>query len=142
MRAILLTSALALSIAAGPALAQEFGSADEARAMLEAAVVAVEADEAAALAAFTDGDLYVFCGGPDGLLSAHGANADLIGVDLRALVDADGTPFGAAFYDTAVAGEFTIVEYVWPRPGEEDPLPKASYVTMAGDQLCGVGYYP
>lgn len=117
--------------------------------MLEAAVVAVEADEAAALAAFTAGeapfkdrDLYVFCGGPDGKLTAHGANPDLIGGDVRAFVDADGTPFGAAMYDIAVAGEFNTVSYVWPRPGEDDPVPKSSYVTMAGDQLCGVGYYP
>ena len=56
MRTILLTSALALSVSAGPALAQELGSPEEARAMLEAAVVAIEADEAAALAAFTAGE--------------------------------------------------------------------------------------
>ena len=134
MRTILLRSALALSLAAGPAVAQDYGSADEARAMLEAAVVALEVDEAAALAAFTAGDapfkdrdLYVFCGGPDGMMTAHGADPDLVGVELRALVDEAGTPFGAAFYDTAVEGEFNTVEYVWPRPGESEPLPKASY---------------
>lgn len=149
MRTLLLTSALALSIAAAPAPAQDFGSADDARAMLEAAVAALEADEAAALAAFTAGDapfkdrdLYVFCGGPDGLLTAHGADAGLVGIDLRGLVDEAGTPFGAAFYDTAVAGEFKTVEYLWPRPGETEPIPKASYVTLVGDQMCGVGYYP
>lgn len=148
MRSVMM-SALAFAVAAGSALAQDFGSADEARAMLESAVTALEADEAAALAAFTAGeapfkdrDLYVFCGGPDGLMSAHGADAGLIGRDVRALTDVAGTKFGAAFYETAVAGEFNTVEYLWPRPGETEPMPKASYVTMAGGQMCGVGYYP
>jgi hypothetical protein len=30
---------------------------------------------------------------------------------------------------------------VWPRPGETAPSPKTSYVTKAGNQICGVGYY-
>ena len=143
------TSVLALALAAGSALAQDFGTAEEAQAMLEAAVAAIDADEAAALAAFTAGeppfldrDLYVFCGGADGLLSAHGANAALIGEEMRALVDANGFAFGEAFYATAVEDEHRTVEYHWPRPGETEPVAKVSYVTMAGDQMCGVGYYP
>lgn len=116
--------------------------------MLEAAVEAIEAEKAAALAAFTAGeapfkdrDLYVFCGGPDGKLTAHGAIADLVGGDAFAITDADGKRFGLELYDTAVAGELNVVNYVWPRPGEEDPVPKSSYVTMAGDQMCAVGFY-
>ncbi|MEZ5863930.1 MAG: cache domain-containing protein [Geminicoccaceae bacterium] len=149
MRSVLMASALALAVAAGSAMAQEFGSADEARAMLEQAVVALEADEAAALAAFTAGeapfkdrDLYVFCGGPDGLMSAHGADPGLVGRDVRELTDVAGTKFGVAFYESAVEGEFNTVEYLWPRPGGTEPLPKASYVTLVGGQMCGVGYYP
>ena len=60
---------------------------------------------------------------------------------MRAFVDADGTRFGAKMSDIAVAGAFNTVDYVWPRPGEEDLVPKSSYVTMAGDQLCGIGDY-
>jgi hypothetical protein len=30
---------------------------------------------------------------------------------------------------------------VWPRPGETEAVPKASYVTKVDDQICGVGYY-
>lgn len=149
MRSFMMTSALTLAVAGGSALAQEYGSAEEARAMLEQAVEALEADEAAALAAFTAGkapfkdrDLYVFCGGPDGLMSAHGADPGLVGRDVRELTDAAGTKFGVAFYESAVSGEFNIVEYLWPRPGGTEPLPKASYVTLAGGQMCGVGYYP
>jgi signal transduction histidine kinase len=148
MRKVLAMSALALTLAAGQGLAQDHGTAEEARAMLEAAVAALEADEAAALTAFTAGeppfrdrDLYVFCAGADGIMSAHGANTALIGENLRALADVNGFAFGEAFYATAVAGEYRTVEYHWPRPGESEPAAKVSYLTMAGDQLCGVGYY-
>jgi signal transduction histidine kinase len=149
MGKVWVTSVVALALGAGSALAQDFGTAEEAQAMLEVAVAAIDADEAAALAAFTAGespfrdrDLYVFCGGADGILSAHGANAALIGEDMRALVDTNGFAFGEAFFATAVAGEYRTVEYHWPRPGETKPAAKVSYVTMAGDQMCGVGYYP
>jgi len=143
------TSVLALALGAGSALAQDFGTAEEAQAMLEAAVAAIDADEAAALAAFTAGqppfrdrDLYVFCGGADGIVTAHGASPALIGDDMRMLVDANGFAFGEAFFATAVEGEYLTVEYHWPRPGETEPAAKVSYVTRAGDQMCGVGYYP
>jgi signal transduction histidine kinase len=149
MRKVLAMSALAFTLGAGQGLAQDFGTAEEARAMLEAAVAALYADEAAALAAFTAGeapfrdrDLYVFCGGADGIMSAHGANAALIGENLRELADVNGFAFGEAFYATAVAGEYRTVEYHWPRPGETEPVAKVSFVTRAGDQMCGVGYYP
>ena len=141
---------LALALGVGPVLAQDVGTAAEAQAMLDAAVAALEADEAAALAAFTAGEppfrdrgLYVFCGGgDDGVLTAHGADSALIGEDMRALVDANGFAFGEAFFATAVEAEYRTVEYYWPRPGETEPVAKVSYVTRAGDQMCGVGYYP
>ena len=61
---------LGLLVAANPGMAAgDTGTAEEAKAMLERAVAAIETDEAAALAAFTAGDegfkdrdLYVFCG--------------------------------------------------------------------------------
>ena len=67
--------------------AGEGGTADEAQAMLERAVAAVEQDEAAALAAFTAGtdgfrdrDLYVACSNADdGTVTAHGANHAMVG---------------------------------------------------------------
>jgi signal transduction histidine kinase len=148
MRKLLLTSAIALSVAAGAASATEFGTADEAQAMLEQAIVALEADQAAALAAFNAGeapfkdrDLYVFCGGEDGLFTAHGANASLIGVSMADLNDKAGKPLGASLYDAGIAGEINTVEYMWPRPNEETPVTKVSFVTKVADQTCAVGYY-
>lgn len=148
MRTLTLTSAIALSFAAGAVMATEYGSAEEAQAMLEEAVVALQADQAAALAAFSAGeepfkdrDLYVFCGGEDGLFTAHGANDSLIGVSMRDLNDKADKPLGAALYDAGVEGEINTVEYMWPRPNEEEPVTKVSFVTKVADQTCGVGYY-
>lgn len=147
MRHAIIMIAFALLVA-GPAAASEYGSPDEAKAMLEQAVAALEADQDAALAAFNAGeapfkekDLYVFCGGPDGNFTAHGANASLIGKSLRGLHDKAGTALGENLYAAATPGEYNVVEYMWPRPGETDPSQKASYVTKVGDQVCAVGYY-
>jgi hypothetical protein len=70
--------ALALFFAAS-APAAEFGSADEAKAMLERAVAAIKEDKSKALEMFNKGeggfkdrDLYVFCANAsDGILTAH-----------------------------------------------------------------------
>jgi signal transduction histidine kinase len=141
---------LGLFVAASEGIAAgQTGTADEAKAMLERAVAAIKADEAAALTAFTAGtegfkdrDLYVFCGNAaDGTTTAHGADAARVGQSMRDLTDKAGKKFGEEFYSVAAEGEFDVVEYVWPRPGETEAVPKASYVTKAGDQICGVGYY-
>ena len=73
------------------AVAGEYGSATEAKAMLKRAEAAVKADKANALAMFVKGeggfkdrDLYVFCGGPDGNFTAH---PRLTGKSLRKLKD-------------------------------------------------------
>lgn len=129
--------------------AGQTGTPEEAKAMLERAVAALKADEASALVAFTAGiggfkdrDLYVFCGDAvNGMVTAHGANPALIGQSLRDIKDEAGKPIGEEFYAVATEGEFNVVEYVWPRPGETAPSPKTSYVTKAGNQICGVGYY-
>jgi signal transduction histidine kinase len=146
-RAVAGMAFLGLLVAHDVAAAGQGGTAEEAKAMLERAVAAVKADEPAALKAFTadadgfkDRDLYVFCGGPDSKVSAHGANPALIGNSFCGLVDKAGKKIGEEFCKAA-EGKFSLVEYVWPRPGETKPVPKASYVTKVGDQICGVGYY-
>jgi signal transduction histidine kinase len=125
--------------------AGEFGSSAEAKAMLEKAVAALKADKAAALARFTKGeagfkdrDLYPFCGGPDGMFTAH---PSLVGKSLRELKDKSGKPLGEEIYKTAKEGQIAEVSYMWPRPGTTEPVQKVSYVTKVGDQVCAVGYY-
>ncbi len=83
----------ALLASATLAAAQQFGTADEAKAMLDRAATELKANEAAALAKFNDKDnkqfrdrdLYVFCfNTPDGKFTAH-PNPSLMGTDVRAL---------------------------------------------------------
>jgi signal transduction histidine kinase len=125
--------------------AGEFGTAAEAKAMLDKAVIAVKANKAGALAKFAKGedgfkdrDLYPFCGGPDGIFTAH---PTLTGKSMKDLKDKSGTPLGAEIYKAAGEGKVSEVSYMWPRPGSTEPVQKVSYVTKVGDQVCAVGYY-
>ncbi len=128
-----------------PAQAADFGTAAEAKAMLDKAVGAVKKDKAAALAQFTKGDggfkdrdLYPFCGGPDGNFTAH---PSLVGKSMKDLKDKAGKPLGAEMYSNAKEGAVSEVAYMWPRPGSDQPVQKVSYVTKVSDQVCAVGYY-
>jgi len=131
----------------GTAISQsQFGTAAEAKAMLEKAVTALKADKGKALTAFqagTDGfkdrDLYVFCAGDDGIITAH---PTIKGQQIRDLVDKTGNKLGLAIVAAAKEGQVNQVEYMWPRPGADTtPVKKFTYVTKVGDQTCGVGYY-
>jgi signal transduction histidine kinase len=139
-----------LLFVAGTASAQQqqFGTAAEAKAMLEKAVVALKADEKAALekfkkgeGGFKDRDLYVFCFDTvTGKFTAH-PNAKLIGTDVRTLKDKSGQPFGEKIFKTVKADTVAVVDYMFPKPGDTKPVPKESFVTKVKDQGCGVGYY-
>ena len=123
------------------------GTAAEAKAMLDKAVVAVKADKAKALAMFLKGeggfkdrDLYPFCFNiADGITVA--APPAVLGKDVRTLKDSTGKNFGAEIYSAAKDGPYTEVSYNFPRPGETTPVAKVSFVTKVGDLGCGVGYY-
>ena len=125
--------------------AGDFGTPQEAKAMLEKAAAALKKDKAAALAQFTKGeggfkdrDLYPYCGGPDGNFTAH---PTLLGKSLKDLKDKSGKPLGEEVYKTAKEGQIGEVSYMWPRPGTSEPVQKVVYVTKVGDQVCAVGYY-
>ena len=141
-----LTITTSMILLAGAAIAQaQFGTAAEAKAMLDKTIAAVKADKAKALSDFTKGeagfkdrDLYPFCGGPDGKFTAH---PTLTGQSLKDLKDKAGKAFGEEIYKVAEEGKVTEVGYMWPRPGATDPVQKSSYVTKIGDQVCAVGYY-
>ena len=135
--------AIVLVVTAGFASAGEYGTREEAQAMLERAVAMVKADKMRALDLFTSGDggfidrdLYVFCGGPDGMLTAH---PYIMGTNMRGFRDKAGKKFD--FYAVAEEGNFAEVTYKWVRPGEDEPRDKVSFVTKVDDQVCGVGFY-
>jgi len=144
-------AAAALSWSVGSVSAQSSGTAAEARAMLDNAVVALKANEATALAAFNDKsntkfhdrDLYVFCYDmTDGKFTAH-PNPAVMGTDVRALKAKD-DPLGQRIFDTinqSSGGSVLTVDYSFPKPGTTEPVPKQSFVTKVGNQGCAVGYY-
>ncbi len=140
----MLAGLVALGLGTG-VWAGDFGTAAEAKAMLEKAVAAVKADKAKALDQFTKGeggfkdrDLYPYCGGADGNFTAH---PKLVGKSLKDLKDKTGAAFGAEMYTKAAEGAIAEVPYMWPRPNENDPVQKFAYYTKIGDQICAVGYY-
>jgi signal transduction histidine kinase len=147
MRKTALLVAFCLSLmAAAPAWAADFGTAAEAKAMLERAISELKANEATALvkfnkveAGFKDRDLYVFCFNvADGKMTSHPA---LVGMDVRTLKEKSGKAFGEDIFNSASEGKITTVDYMFPRPGTTEPVAKESFVTKVGSQGCGVGYY-
>jgi len=116
----------------GAALAQgQFGTADEAKAMLQKAVAAVKADRAKAIdmfikgeGGFKDRDLYPFCANiGDGKVLATQAKT-LIGADGRTLKDKAGKAFGQELFEAGQKPEGTIseVSYMYSL-GASIPLP-------------------
>ena len=149
MIAAVSTAALALSSVAFAQQGQ-FGSAQEAKAMLGKAVAAVKADKPRALETFNKGeggfkdrDLYPFCFNlSDGKFVA--AIKELLGTDTRALKDPTGKVFGPELYSAAQKpeGQITEVNYMFPRPGaDKTPVAKVTFIARVGDLGCGVGYY-
>ena len=149
MNKIAFVSALSgLGLLSGVAVAQQFGTAAEARAMIDRAIPELKANEAAALAKFNDKDnkqfrdrdLYVFCfNTSDGIFTAH-PNPAVKGTDVRNLKAAD-DPLGQRIFAQAKEGPITTVSYNFPKPGTTNPVPKESYLTRVGGQGCAVGYY-
>ena len=152
MRLKMIGSLLCIIALAGAVLARaQYGTAAEAKAMLEKAVVAVKADKSKALdmfnkgeGGFLDRDLYPFCINiSDGVLLAvaNPNGKQNLGKDVRGLKD--GNAFGQEIYEAGQKPEGVIsqVSYMFARPNDPTPVAKVSYVTRVGDIYCGVGYY-
>ncbi len=144
---IVLMVSVVLMVAIGVASAAEFGTREQAKAMLERAIVVLKADKDRALDLFTSGDggfidrdLYVFCGGPDGMLTAH---PYFMGINMKAIKDKTGMAVGEEVYASAKEGEVSEISYKWLQPGGGDEqVDKVSFYTKVADQVCGVGFYP
>jgi hypothetical protein len=131
--------------------AQQLGTAQEARTMLDHAISALKSNEDKALAKFNDPDnkqfhdhdLYVVCFMiPDGKITAYLGPA-LLGVDIRTLSLSD-DPIGQRTYDAiheAPQGSVATVDYSFPKPGKSEPVPKQFIETRIGNEVCGVAYF-
>jgi hypothetical protein len=133
--------------AVGTIRAGQYATPEEAKALLEKAVVAVKEDKAKALdmfnkgeGGFKDRDLYVWCANAgDGIMTAHPYGNK--GKQLREIFGKKGYPLGQEVMEKATEGDIKEVTYWWPRPSSDTPLKKTSFYTKVGDQICGVGYY-
>ena len=154
MRKILVASgitALVLSWSAATLGAQQFGTADEAKAMLDRAISALKSNEATALSQFNDPsnkefrnhDLYVFCYNmSDGKITAYESPA-LLNVDVRTLSLKD-DPIGKRVYEAiqnSAEESVVTVDYKLPKPGTTEPAPKQTAEARIGKQGCGVTYF-
>jgi cytochrome c len=147
-KSVLLAASLLMATASA-ALAQKpaFGSAAEAKALLEKTVTALKADKAKTIAAinkgdaeFVDRDLYPACSGADGKVVAH-PDAARLGMDRTTMKDSTGKLYGPELLK-AEEGRIAEVPYMYARPGgDKATVQKVSYVTKVGDLVCLVGYY-
>ena len=115
-------SAVLVLLTAASCAATQYGTAEEAKAMLDRAVAAVKEDKAKALDMFNNGeggfkdrDLYVWCANAsDGIVTAHPV---LKGKQLRDIKGKHGAPFGETIMQNATEGTIKETTYWWPRPG-------------------------
>lgn len=140
----------ALITIASPAPAAEFGSKDEAVAMVKR--VQAEFKKAGPDATFKevsdksvkdfhDRDLYPFVYDMSGLCVAHGARPALIGKNLIDLKDQDGKFLIREMVSMAKGPGSGWIDYKWPNPLTNKIEDKSSYVEKMGDYFVGVGIY-
>ena len=149
---ILALAVLASFARVGSMAAQQLGTPDEAKAMLDRAIAALKSDEPGALSKFNDlsdqqfhdRDLYIFCFDvADGKITADSSNG-LRGIDIRTLKLKDDPMGQQRAYDTiqsAPRESVRTMDYSFPKPGTTEPSPKQFLETRVGDQGCGVAYY-
>ena len=145
----ILLAAVCSSFLSITSFADEFGTKEEAIALLDRAVALLRVDKNRALDLFTTGDgglidkdLYVFCFTPDGTMTAHpnAVGFDIYGSEQK---DLQGTQLGESLFKAARVGEVGEVTYKQPRytTGSDKEFTKTALMTRVAGQVCGVGYY-
>lgn len=142
---------LAATCVALPAAAQERGTRDEAKAMVDAAWAHMKKvgpeqankDFTNDKATWTKKDLYVIVFDTKGVFQAHGANDKLVGRDMSAMKDPNGKAIFPAMMDIAAKGATGWVDYDWAHPQTKKVEGKSTYVRKVpvGEGLIGVGIY-
>jgi cytochrome c len=141
---------VALLTFTGSASATEYGTKDEAVAMVKRveAMFAKDGPDATfkavsdkSVAEFHDRDLYPFIYDMSGNCVAHGARPALIGKNLMELKDQDGKYLIREMVEIANGSGSGWVDYKWPNPLNNRIEDKASYVEKMGDYFVGVGIY-
>jgi len=124
----------------GSTQAAQYGTAEEAKAMLGRAIAAVKQNEANALdhfnkgdGGFKDRDLYVLCANAsDGIITAHPTRK---GGQLKKF------PLGQQVMRTATPGKVSEVTYSTRLRQAACDLRNTPFTQRSETQICGVGYY-
>ena len=127
--------------------AEEFGTKEEAAALLDRAISLVKVDKNRALDLFTTGsgglhvkDLYPFCMTDKGLLLGH---PTLEGGNVLNFEDSEGKAVGRSMIAVAKYGEVNEVDLMIARLTTDDEklYKKTQLVTRVADLICAVGFY-
>jgi signal transduction histidine kinase len=141
---------LAAAFFAAAGRSAQADTAADAKALLERAVAHIQAVGAARAYAditrpdggFVEGELYVFCTTPDGTMLAHGGNPKLVGRNLMAIRDPEGTPTTATIIRVGQTQGQGWLEYLWPNPTTGRVQRKATYVIRIDERtICASGYF-
>lgn len=137
--------------AATPTAAAEYGTKDEAVAMVKLVDEMFKKDGAPATFKavtdssnkdFHDRDLYPFIYDLSGVCVAHGAIPALIGKNLMDMKDQDGKYFFKDMIAIAKGPGSGWVDYKWPNPTTHLIQDKSAYIEKLGDNyFVGVGVY-
>ena len=149
MKNILLSLVALLLFVNTSSFATEFGTREDATALLYRAIALLNIDKNRALIQFTSGDggmiqgdLYVFCFVSEGTLTAHPA---VIGINIfnQNVKDENGNPLGHTMVSNARYGIISEVVYKLRKydTNSEQEYIKTTLYTRVSDQICGVGYY-
>ena len=127
--------------------AEEFGTKEEAVALLDRTISLVQEDRNRALDLMTSGegglhpkDLYPFCLKDNGVLLGHPTS---IGLNIIDFQDSTGKDVGKELIKIAKYNEVNEVDFVIARLTTDDnkEYVKTQLVTRVADLICVVGYY-
>jgi signal transduction histidine kinase len=149
MKALQFVAAAALLAGVNVATAGEFGTKDEAVALVKKAVVFIK-DQGPDKAypeisnksgPFIDRDLYVVVYGLDGKVLAHGANGKLIGKEMLDAQDVDGKFFVKERVEMARAQPTFWQDYKFANPVSKKVEPKQMYCERVAETAVCAGIY-
>ncbi|MGE5505179.1 MAG: cache domain-containing protein [Actinomycetota bacterium] len=131
------------------ACAEDFGTREQAKAMVEKAAAFYKANgKDKALAEFSnpkgmfvDRDLYVISYALDGVRLSHPYNPKLVGKSAAEAVDFDGKPYGKEIIEVANTKGSGWVDYKFTDPTTKKLSDKTTYVLKAGDIILACGVY-
>jgi signal transduction histidine kinase len=147
LRFIMSVALATLALAAPPARAGDFGTREEAVAMVQRVQQRFRADgpeatfQAITQKQFNDRDLYPFVLDLNGLNVATGGNTVLVGKNLISLRDQDGKYLFQEIIGIARNQGSGWITYKWPNPLTRRIEEKSTYIERMGDYLVGAGVW-